>query len=50
MELSSGEDNALKADASAGKEKTPAGDDAEGGGTSSAKPIAPNPISFNVLG
>jgi hypothetical protein len=46
--VSSGEDNAPKPDASAGKEKAPAGDDAENGGVTSAEPITPNLIRPNA--
>jgi hypothetical protein len=44
----SGDDDALKIDASIAKPKAPDGDDAEGEGTSSVEPITPNPISPNV--
>jgi hypothetical protein len=44
VEVSSCEDNAPKPDASTGKLKAPAGDDAEDVGVISAEPIAPNPI------
>jgi hypothetical protein len=47
--VSSGEDNTLKPNASAGKEKAPAGDDAENGGVTSVEPIAPNPIRPDAL-
>jgi hypothetical protein len=47
--VSSGEDNAPKPDASAGKEKAPAGDDAENGAVTSAEPITPNLIRPDVL-
>jgi hypothetical protein len=48
VEVSSGEDNAPKLDASASKQKEPAGDDVEDGGMSSGEPIAPNLISFGA--
>jgi hypothetical protein len=48
VEVSSGEDDAPKADTLAAKQKVPDGGDAEGEGVSSAKPIAPSPISSNV--
>jgi hypothetical protein len=48
VEVSSGEDNVPKTDASVDKRKVPDGDDAEDGGASSAKPITPNPIRFDA--
>jgi hypothetical protein len=45
VEVSSGEDDAPKPDASASKQKESVGDDVEDGGVSSAESIAPNPIS-----
>jgi hypothetical protein len=50
VEVSSGEDDMPKPDASASKQKKSAGDDAEDGGVSSAELIAPNPISSGALG
>jgi hypothetical protein len=49
INLSSDDDtiNAPKLDVLAGQ-KAPTGDDARDDGTSSAKPTAPNPISFDV--
>jgi hypothetical protein len=48
VEVSNGEDNALKPDALDGKEKAPAGDDAEDGGVTLAEPISPNLIRSNT--
>jgi hypothetical protein len=48
MEVSSGEDNVPKTDASADKTKAPDGNDAKDGGASSAEPIAPNLIRSNA--
>jgi hypothetical protein len=44
VEVSSGEDDVPKTNASADKKKALDGDDAEDGGASSAEPITPNPI------
>jgi hypothetical protein len=48
VEVSSGEDDVSKTDASADKTKAPDGNDAEDRGVSSAEPIAPNPIRSNT--
>jgi hypothetical protein len=48
VEVSSGEDNVPKTDASVDKRKVPDGDDTEDGGVSSAKPITPNPIRIDA--
>jgi hypothetical protein len=49
VEVSSGEDNVSKIDASADKRKAPDGDDDEDGGVSSAELITPNLIRSNTL-
>jgi hypothetical protein len=49
VEVSSGEDNVPKIDASAYKRKAPDGDDDEDGGASSTELIAPNPMRSNTL-
>jgi hypothetical protein len=49
VEVSSGEDDVPKTDASTHKRKAPAGDDAEDRAASSAEPIASNPISSDAL-
>jgi hypothetical protein len=48
VEVSSGDDDASKIDASATEPKAPAGDEDEGEGVSSAEPIAPSLISSNT--
>jgi hypothetical protein len=50
MEVSSDEDDVLKPDASVGKQKKSAGDDAKDEVVSSAEPIAPNLISSGAPG
>jgi hypothetical protein len=49
VEVSSGEDDASKLDASAGKKKTLVGDDAKGGGVLSAELITPKMIISSAL-
>jgi hypothetical protein len=48
VEVSSGVDDALKLDASAGKQKESTDDDIEDGGVPSAESITPDPISFGA--
>jgi hypothetical protein len=50
VEVSSGDDDVPKLDALATAQKKSVGDNAEDGGASSAKLIAPNPISSNAPG
>jgi hypothetical protein len=47
-EVSSGVDDALKPDASTGKQKESVDDDIEDGGAPSAESITPDPISFGA--
>jgi hypothetical protein len=48
VEVSSGEDDVARLDASVDKLKKSVGDDAEDGGVSLVEPIAPNPISSSM--
>jgi hypothetical protein len=48
VEVSSGDDDAPKVDASVAELRVPTGDEADGEGTSSAEPIAPGPIRSNT--
>jgi hypothetical protein len=48
VEVSSGEDDVPKTDASANKKKAPDGDDVEDKGASSIESITPNPIRSNA--
>jgi hypothetical protein len=50
VEVSNGEDDVPRPTTLADKLKKPADDDAKDKGVSSTEPIAPNPISFGVLG
>jgi hypothetical protein len=49
VEVSNGEDDVLRHDASASKREASDADDAGDGGVSSAEPKAPNPISSSML-
>jgi hypothetical protein len=48
VKVSSGNDRVSKNDTSTSRQKEPVGNDADGGGVSSADLIAPSPISSNV--